>query len=243
MRFYTTFKRTASGGTGLPAVAAPTAPPGLPATFNSGNILACNFTDARNWPVHRIAVAYKGPASSIPLPVDLYIWVENLGSDGVGGDGAGAWVQVNHSKKYLESGKITYFDIVGVPAQSLYSKDQNATFGSIEAVLVFDAEASAPNGDHFFAMTPDLTTIGEDTPNIPNWGRRVRAVTPNSGADLPDGPCEVIVCLADGDLAFVAAGDLTAEVHTWPLTVGDVVQVPIRRVMATTTATVEAIYP
>jgi hypothetical protein len=75
-------------------------------------------------------------------------------------------------------------------------------------------------------------------------GRSQKAVTPDDDNDLPDGACKALEVIADGDVATIAEDDADdAPVTRSGLTAGRVIEMRVRRVLATgTTATVLAIY-
>jgi hypothetical protein len=68
----------------------------------------------------------------------------------------------------------------------------------------------------------------------------VAPVTPDSGNDLPGGVCSGLLVTVAGNLEFVAKGGGGSGVYA--VTAGQIVPVKIKRVKATTTATVLALY-
>lgn len=68
----------------------------------------------------------------------------------------------------------------------------------------------------------------------------VAAVTPDSASDLPRGACAGLMVTAAGNLEFIAKGGGGSGVFA--VAAGQVIPVQVKRVKATTTATVLALY-
>ena len=63
-------------------------------------------------------------------------------------------------------------------------------------------------------MSGDLTTNGEDDPDLSAPAESIRAATLNDGVDLPDGPCDRLLICAAGTVKFTDAGDTTAQAQS-----------------------------
>lgn len=133
------------GGAGTP----PTAEPAT-----QDNLLVCGFANSSGFPVHRVAVGYKGPAAAIALAAALWVW----------DDLTKAWYEVG-APTNLTPNRITYFDIVSLadPPQLQRSSIEVggaivASAGSIAAMLVVQGGAT-PDGEYVFSLGPDLTVL------------------------------------------------------------------------------------
>jgi len=220
MKFQTTFTRIKGGGGTALGDALPTAAP----RTTIDNVMSLDPYNENGWPVHRIAVGFSTIAAVAQIRADVFLFDEASAS----------WFRLNQEPKYLIPGVLTYFDIVSPCARRLGPQAMDIY------LRTFD-DASVPNGTYVFAATPDLTTIGSDEPDISAPARRVRAVTPNDAADLPDGPCRSLFVTVAGNVAIIAKDDSAAV--TIAVGAGQVLPVEVRRVNATnTTATAIALY-
>ena len=71
----------------------------------------------------------------------------------------------------------------------------------------------------------------------------IKTVTPNDGADLPNGPCRAIIVTASGTLNIDTAAGTTVSIPIPATATGVVQYIRVKRVRATgTTATVLACY-
>lgn len=148
MRFPKSFSRfkgtvpagaIALGGDG----AAPTAPPG-----SYDNVMVSRFSNTNGWPCHRVAVVYKAPSGVLALSATMWFWEDNLQ----------AWFQIGDPQN-LTPGKVAFFDVVALLDVPHVAADMNSvTAGSIAQALVVADSGGAPNGEHKFAVGPDLTT-------------------------------------------------------------------------------------
>ena len=146
MRFTSKFSRF-KGAPG-PGLGDDTVPTTAPTPGPNANLMCSRFSNVNGWPCHRIAVTYRGPESAIPLPATMWFWEELTQY----------WYQIGATVN-LNPDAVTFFDVVGLLEGSQASPDVNPTAGSIAALLIVDDPGGAPNGEHIFAMGPDLTTF------------------------------------------------------------------------------------
>lgn len=147
MRFPAKFSRFKGGG-GTPALGSDTVPTG---NVNQDNILYSKFTSINGWPASRVAVVYKAPSGSLALNADMYFFEENIGM----------WFKITASPVALTPGRVTFFDVVALmdlPNTLKGNDDPAPSSGSIAQMLIVSDPGAAPNGEHIFAMGPDLTT-------------------------------------------------------------------------------------
>ncbi len=231
MKFPASFTRTMGGTNTLGTDAVPSGAPS-----GADNQLQMPIRDGLGYPVHRVAVTYLPPDTAIvPLQANLFFWEETTQ----------AWYKLNVEPKYLVPNVATYFDVIAPQDAAVTSANLTNGYrpGSIEVVLIVNANAAASAGVHTFAMSGDLTTIGEEEPDINAPTPRVRAVTPSDTADLPDGPCKKLFVVTTGNLTCIAREDPDGGGTSWgTVTAGSIIPVQARRVKAATTAVVLALY-
>lgn len=191
MRFHKKFARQVGAVSGDPLLGSDTAPSAA-TQVSADNCLNARFKDIDGWPCHRVAIAYKytGGGTPLPLNADLYIW-DDLLED---------WFIVA-TGVVLTPSTITFVEMPGLqppPAKP----GEGATAGSIEAVLVVNANAVDDNGVYEFAMAPDQTTPGAETPMEYHTASGV-----NGTESIPAGRRVV------GITAFAANGVATATVQ------------------------------
>ena len=154
MRMHKKFSRwKGAGGTALGSDGAAGVPPtGAPS--NQDNLLVSGFTNSSGFPVHRVAVSYKGPAAAIVLVAQLWVW----------DDLTQGWYEVG-APQNITPNRLTYFDMASLsdPPQIQRSSlpvggSIVATAGSISALLVVQ-DGATPAGEYVFGLGPDLTVL------------------------------------------------------------------------------------
>lgn len=148
MRFHKKFLRDIGGGSN-PVLGSDSAPT-LPSELADDNVLTARFKDIDGWPVHRIAVGYKGPGGALTLTANVYIWDEL----------SAAWYLVNPTPVNLVPNRLTFFDMVGLSSPLPDLDSTSATAGALEAYVQIIPAGSDPAGTYTFVVAPDLTTIG-----------------------------------------------------------------------------------
>jgi len=154
MRMHVKFSRwKGAGGTALGTDGAPGVPPTATPT-NQDNLLVTGFANQSGYPIHRIAVAMKGPAAAIALVAQL--WVYDYLTE--------AWYEVG-APTVVTPNRITYFDSValGDPPQIQRASlpvggSVVSTAGSLIVALVVQ-DGATPAGEYTFALGPDLTVL------------------------------------------------------------------------------------
>lgn len=147
MRLHVKFSRwKGAGGTALGTDGAPGAPPVGAPTQTTDNVLIASFANTAGFPVHRIAVAMKGPAAAIALVAQL--WVYDSLTEG--------WYEVG-APTVVTPNRITFFDVVSL-AEPTQLGGAAPSAGSIAAMLVVQ-DGATPAGEYVFAMGPDLTVL------------------------------------------------------------------------------------
>ena len=136
-----------TGGVALGADSVPNTGPTKPTPASQDNLLMCSFASLSGWPMHRIAVAYKGPAAAIALSANIALWDEQTQH----------WYLVGAAQN-ITPDRLTFFDVVALLAPPQTQAQNGATNGSCEAMLIV-SDGATPNGEYVFAMGPDLTTL------------------------------------------------------------------------------------
>ena len=150
MRMHKQFSRwkgaVPTGGVALGSDGAAGTPPTAKPNAQIDNVLIASFSTSSGFPVHRIAVAYKGPPAAIALAAQVWLY----------DDLTGAWYEVG-APINITANRINYFDVcaLGEPSPVL---NAGATAGSISAMLVVQGGVT-PDGEYVFAMAPDLTVL------------------------------------------------------------------------------------
>lgn len=134
-----------AGGTALGADVAPTTTP--PA--NNDNLITHFTANVNGWPAHRLVgvLQYIGGNNPVDVPVQLYLWVDNLGQ----------WFKYGSSITMHSNGQAAYFaslaalEYVG-PSQTFeYPRPGSAEF------LAIPTNSGAVNGQYNFSFCPDIT--------------------------------------------------------------------------------------
>ena len=147
MRFHKTFTRTVGGGgTALGSDSPPTGSP----RDSIDNQMQSSFVIVHDWPVHRVAVGYVGPSGAPSLQGVLYLYDE----------AAGQWFAMG-PPLLMQSGHITYFDVLAIQPPPVRSDSSSGSSGSLEVALVVASASGVPNGDYVFSMAPDLSAYAK----------------------------------------------------------------------------------
>lgn len=152
MRFFKKFSRfkgvVPPGEIALGADAAPTTE--LPNVAEMSNLLVSQVTSMNaGWPIHRIAVIYHGPALAVDIPATMMFYEELTGR----------WYGVGGTVD-LKPDKVVFFDTVGLLDRAPVGPDAiEPKSGNLACVLLATNPGGAPNGEHIFALAPDLTTF------------------------------------------------------------------------------------
>jgi hypothetical protein len=155
MRFPTVFKRyVGSVPTGATVLGGDTLPSGPPNAQTADNCLFSRFSNINGWPVHRIAVTYKGPTGAKVLAAQMYFFE----------DATQTWYAIGASVN-MTAGTVSFFDVIALldrPHSSSAaggSPEDSPQSGSAAMLLMVSAAGSDPAGEYDFAMAPDLTTF------------------------------------------------------------------------------------
>jgi len=133
-------------GVALGADGAAGVPPTVAPNQNISNILIASFSTSSGFPVHRIAVTYKGPALAVALQAQVWLY----------DDLTEAWYEVG-APVNIEPNRVNFFDVVAL-AEPNAVLNLGATAGSISALLVVQ-DGVTPDGEYVFAIAPDLTVL------------------------------------------------------------------------------------
>lgn len=159
MRFHRMFLRSKPSGA-HPTLGADAVPTGAPTEPLPDNMLSIAFRDINGWPVHRIAMAFKGSvAPGANLAATAWVW------DGL----SETWYQLGPAAVVLEPNRIAFFDFLGVPefpgvvATRIDASGNLPSVGrAAEVVFIVTDPNGVADGDYTFVIAPDLTTIGYD---------------------------------------------------------------------------------
>ncbi len=164
MRFQKVFSRwkgaTPTGGITVGADGVPT---GVPSTFNQakGNVLSYLLQSPTGWPVHRIAVGYTPPvvvpATVLGVYGTMYIYDAE----------SALWYRMGEGRMLLQPKALTYFDSIAPGSRAVKSStlgDNNSP--SADVALFIEDPGSMPDGEHKFAMVPDLTLMQESSDEV-----------------------------------------------------------------------------
>lgn len=151
MRMHKKFSRwkgaVPSGGVALGFDGGAGVPPTDPPTQDKDNVLIASFANSAGFPVHRLAVAYKGPAAAIALAAQIWLY-DHLTE---------AWYE-SGAPQNITPNRINFFDVVSLGEPVQVGPGVKAAAGSISAALVVQ-DGATPNGEYVFAMGPDLTVL------------------------------------------------------------------------------------
>lgn len=146
MRFPKSFKRyVGGGGTALGSDGSAGTPPTHGPVATMDNVLATKISSNDGWPVHRVAVAYKGPGGAPTLPAQ--IWVYDAETE--------SWYEVG-APVNLTRNRLTYLDLPAL-ADPIGQPGGASSGGVVMALVVLDN--SAPSGEYTFAFGADLTVL------------------------------------------------------------------------------------
>ncbi|GAC1475526.1 MAG: hypothetical protein PVSMB8_00040 [Vulcanimicrobiaceae bacterium] len=159
MRFPTMFRRwKGAGNPGLTVLGADVVPVDAssvqipPNEQKLDNVMSSRFVSINGWPTHRIALVYKyiGGGGAIALPTTMWFWEEQTRR----------WYQIGASQNVTVD-RVFFFDVVALLDRSKAGPDASSLEsleGSISQLVLATDPGAAPDGEHQFAVAPDLTT-------------------------------------------------------------------------------------
>jgi len=123
------------------------------ADLRRDSVLNYRPANASGFPAQRVAIVYSPPSGSTSLIATLYAYEANTGK----------WYRVGPASFTLTPGKITYVDALGLlEPPATQANIANASPSGVQMCIVV-ADNAAPDGEHVFALAPDITnTEGVD---------------------------------------------------------------------------------
>jgi hypothetical protein len=187
-----------------------------------------------DWPIHRLGVVVKAPATVTAIPVSLYTFEESTQT----------WNLIGDRPKLVRPGVLQFFDVPTLGKVSPVPGG-NSSLGGVDVLVIAAKVTGAPNGTYEFAIAPLLTSMGEDsTPGPTDPAVAVFPVTPNDATDLTYGACRALLIEDGGDVAIIPAAGAVASPVVLTCDPGTLLRIQVRRVMAagTTATQIHALY-